>query len=257
MLSVAVIAKNEEERIADCLRSVRFADDIVVVDSESTDRTVAIARDLGARVFVEPWKGFARQKQSAVDHALHDWVLILDADERIPPATAETILAALKNPLAGAAAFGFNRRNFLHGKWIRRCGWYPDRIVRLVNRNSGAFDERYVHESWQAAGETVLLAADIEHVSFRNYSEMIAKMEHYSTLGAAESFRKQKWVGPFSPLFHGLWMFFRTYFMEWGLLEGFDGFMIAALNAGGSFLKYAKLRELVAREKTTSKGGAF
>ncbi|RPI80108.1 MAG: glycosyltransferase family 2 protein [Desulfobacteraceae bacterium] len=249
MLSVAIITKNEEERLPDCLKSVHFADDVAVIDSESTDQTVAIAKNLGARIFIEPWKGYARQKQSAVDHCLHDWVLILDADERIPPETAMKISTALKNVSAETAAFGFNRKNILHGKWIKHCGWYPDRIVRLVHRKNGAFDERYVHESWHTRGKVTMLDADIEHISFRNYSEMIAKMDHYSGLAAKEFFKNKKPAHCCSPLFHGLWMFFRTYFMEWGCLEGFDGFMIATLNAGGSFLKYAKLIELIQKDK--------
>lgn len=249
MLSVAIITKNEEERLPDCLKSVHFADDIAVIDSESTDQTIAIAKNMGARVFIEPWKGYAQQKQSAVDHCLYDWVLILDADERVPPATAAKISETLKTVSAETAAFGFNRKNILHDKWIKHCGWYPDRIVRLVNRKIGKFDECYVHESWHTQGKVAMLETDIEHISFRDYSEMIVKMEHYSSLAAKEFLKNQKSVNRFSPLFHGLWMFFRTYFIELGLLEGFDGFMISTLNAGGSFLKYAKLIEFIEKDK--------
>lgn len=252
MLSVAIITKNEEDRLSDCIKSVHFADDVTVIDSESTDRTPEIARNLGARVFSEPWKGYARQKQSAVEQCLYDWVLILDADERVPPQTATRISEALITVTPDTAAFGFNRKNMLHGKWIKQCGWYPNRVVRLVNRKLGKFDDRQVHECWCPRGKVEMLEADIEHVSFRNYSDMIAKMEHYSSLAAKEFFENHRSVYRLSPLCHGLWMFFRTYVLERGFLEGFDGFMISTLNAGGSFLKYAKLIELIQMDKTTS-----
>jgi glycosyltransferase involved in cell wall biosynthesis len=248
MLSVAIITKNEEVRIPDCIKSVAFADDIVVLDSGSIDKTVEIAKNAGARIFIEDWQGFAKQKQSAVNHCLSDWVLILDADERVPESTAGIIMTALKSCSKETTAFGFKRKNFLHGKWIKHCGWYPDRIVRLVDRRQGRFDDRFVHENWKTEGVVKMLETDIEHFSFRNYSEMIAKMEHYSTLAAKELLQSQRTANSFSPLWHGLWMFFRTYFLELGVLDGFDGFIISTLNAGGSFLKYAKLKENIAAE---------
>jgi glycosyltransferase involved in cell wall biosynthesis len=248
MLSVAIITKNEEERLPDCLKSVHFADEIVVIDSESTDRTVEIAKSLGARVIIEPWKGYALQKQSAVDQCLFDWVLILDADERIPTATSEIILNTLGSQVEKIDAFGFRRKNFLHGKWIKHCGWYPEYIIRLVNRKRGSFIDRSVHERWITEGTVKRLDADIEHISFRNYSEMITKMQNYSTLAAKELFNNKKTSNSFSPFIHGTWMFFRTYILELGFLDGFDGLMISNMNAGGSFLKYAKLKELT--EKT-------
>jgi (heptosyl)LPS beta-1,4-glucosyltransferase len=244
MLSVAIITKDEEDRLPDCIKSVHFAEDIVVIDSESTDRTVEIAKNLEARVIIEPWKGYARQKQSAVDQCVFDWVLILDADERIPPATAEIIKNALSASAEEIDAFGFRRKNYLHGKWIKHSGWYPDPVVRLVNRKTGSFVDRSVHERWITKGTVKILDADIEHISFRNYSEMIGKMQNYSTLAAKELFKNKKTVNYFSPVLHGTWMFFRTYFLELGFLDGFDGLMISTLNAGGSFLKYAKLKEL-------------
>ena len=142
------------------------------------------------------------------------------------------------------SAYSFRRKNYFHGKWIRYCGWWPDRIVRLVNRRSGGFDGRHVHESWIVKGEVKDLDAHIEHISFRNYSGLVAKLENYSNLSALEMFEKDIHAGPFTPIHHGLWMFIRTFLIELGFLHGFDGFMISVMNAGGSFMKYAKLREM-------------
>jgi len=243
-VAVAIIAQDEEERLPACLKSVSFADDVVVVDSGSRDRTVVLAESAGARVFVEPWKGFSAQKQLAVDRCAHDWVLILDADERVPEETAVTIRRVLESGGASAGAYSFRRRNFFHGRWIRHAGWWPDRIVRLVDRRKGAFDGREVHERWLTRGQEIALDAVIDHHSFRDFSEMMEKMERYSSLAARSLFEEKQSAGPLAPALHGLWMFLRTYLLERGALDGFEGLMISVMNAGGSFLKYAKLREL-------------
>ena len=243
-LSVAIITKNEEERLPDCLKSVTFADEVLVVDSGSTDGTVALARSFGARVLIEAWRGYSRQKQYAVDQCLHDWVLVLDADERIPQETVQSIMRELAINDTTISAYGFRRKNYLHGRWIKHCGWWPDRIVRLVNRRAGGFDGRPVHEKWITQGSVKELDAVIEHISFRNYSELLAKMENYSNLSSKELFEKDAKVNAVTPILHGLWMFLRTYFLELGVLDGFDGFVISTTNAGGSFLKYAKAREM-------------
>lgn len=244
-LSVAVITRDEEERLPACLQSASFADEVVVVDSGSTDRTVEIARSFGAHTLVEPWRGFSVQKQFAVDQCANDWVLILDADERVPEETAGAVREALGSMRDGeVSAFSFPRKNFLHGRWIRHCGWWPDRIVRLVDRRMGAFDGRAVHEQWLARGGIHAFDVPIEHHSFRNYSELVAKMELYSDLASRAFFEEGKTVGPLTPPLHALWMFLRTYLLELGVLDGFDGFVISLMNAGGSFFKYAKLREL-------------
>jgi len=243
-LSVAIITRDEEQRLPDCLKSVAFADQVLVVDSGSRDRTVELARSSGATVMVEEWRGFSGQKQFAVDQCHHEWVLILDADERIPEETAMAIKQEMTNNDPMISAYSFRRKNYFHGKWIKYCGWWPDRIVRLVKRGKGGFDGRHVHESWMVEGKVKDLDAHIEHISFMSYSDLTAKMENYSNLAALEMFEKNFSAGPFTPIFHGLWMFMRTYIIELGFLHGFDGFMISVMNGGGSFMKYAKLREM-------------
>lgn len=241
--SVAIVTQDEEERLPDCLKSVSFADEIVVVDSGSRDNTVNIARSFGCKVLKETWRGYAKQKQFAVDSCANNWVLILDSDERIPHETARAIKKLLALPERKFSACSFLRKNFFHNRWIQHCGWWPDRIVRLVDRRMGCFSQHLVHESWISKGRVESLNATIEHRSFRNYSDLLHKLETYSTLAAQEMLRDGKRAGTLSPLTHGIWMFFRTYILELGILEGFDGFIISTLNGGGSFMKYAKLKE--------------
>ena len=243
LFSVAVIAQDEEDRISDCLKSVSFADEVLVVDSGSRDNTVDIARSLGCRVLSEKWRGYAKQKQFAVDSCKNDWVLILDADERVPHDTARWLMEIQGAAEPEFAAFSFFRKNFFHGRWFRYCGWWPDRVIRLVDRRQGGFSDHLVHESWICRGRIKGLELPLEHYSFRNYSDLIGKLEAYSSLAAREMVESGKRAGALSPLTHGCWMFFRAYILELGLLGGFDGFIISLLNAGGSFMKYAKLRE--------------
>jgi glycosyltransferase involved in cell wall biosynthesis len=242
-LSVAIVTLNEEDRIGRCVESVSFADEILVLDSGSRDRTVAIAESHGCRVLFHPWMGYARQKQHAVDQCRNDWVLILDSDERVSKEAAGILPEILGKPEQYYAGYNFLRKNFFHGRWVRHCGWWPIRVMWLVDRRRGRFSDDLVHERWIPEGPVSPLDAVIEHYSFRNYADLIVKMQTYSTLAAQEMFLKGRTAHWWSPLSHGGWMFVRTYFLEKGLLEGFDGFMISLLNAGGSFMKYAKLRE--------------
>ncbi|MGM0426919.1 MAG: glycosyltransferase family 2 protein [Thermodesulfobacteriota bacterium] len=253
-VSVAIIAKDEEKRLPHCLDSLSFADEVLVVDSASGDRTVEIAKAFGARVLIEPWRGYAGQKQFAVNHCVHDWVLILDADEWISRETGNKVKSISDAPDPAIAAYSFLRKNFFHGRWIRHCGWWPDRVVRLVNRRVGQFNDPLVHEQWISNGKVKALELIIEHRSFRSYSDLIHKMDRYSTLAAQDMLKAGRGVKWFSPFSHGAWMFVRTYLLELGILEGFDGFMISVLNAGGSFLKYAKLREIRLHQQYLEEG---
>lgn len=254
-VSVAIVARNEQERLPGCLESVGFADEVLVVDSESLDRTVDIASSFGATVLIEKWRGYSGQKQYAVDHCRNPWVLILDADERVPPETAEVIKEAVSGANPSVSGFSFRRKNFLHGKWVRRCGWWPDRVLRLVDRRKGRFDGRSVHEQWITGGKTHDLDACIEHISFKDYSQLIDKMERYSCLASADLFERNIRANAITPVSHACWMFLKTYVLELGVLEGFDGLVISLTNAGGSFLKYAKLRERWEQRETGDSSG--
>lgn len=241
-LSIAIITKNEEKRLPECLQSVSFADDIVVVDSGSTDRTVQIARDFGAKVFVEEWKGDGPQKNSAVAKCKHDWVLILDADERIPEETKRAILKIV-NDRNSADAYLMPRKNFLHGRWIRHSDWWPDKVVRLVRKSKGT-SKAVTHSRWETTGVTAPLEVPMEHHSFENYSAMLKTLDTYSTVLANELYEKGRRTNPLMPALRAAFMFIRVYILKRGFLDGFDGFVIAVTKAGGTFFKYAKLLEL-------------
>jgi glycosyltransferase involved in cell wall biosynthesis len=245
-LSVAIITKDEEARLPDCLKSVSFADDIVVVDSGSTDRTVEVARGSGCRVFVEDWKGYGPQKNSAIEKCRHAWVLLLDADERLSPEAQEIIRGVLRNPHADA--YTVKRKNFLHRKWLRHSGYWPDRQVRLVNRDRGLF-QGAIHEKWVTDRQIQDTEAWIEHHAFSNYSDMLKTLDEYSTAIAGELYASGRRANLLSPFFHGTGMFLKIYFVELGILDGLDGFVTALLKAGGSFFKYAKLIELQREKK--------
>lgn len=240
-ISIAIITKNEEANLSSCLQSVYFADDIVIVDSGSMDRTTDIAKEFGCRVFIEEWKGYGPQKNSAIEKCKHEWVLIIDADERVPSETMQKIVEILQNPEADA--YSFPRKNFFHNKWIKNCGWWPDESIRFVKKSAGRFIN-LTHEKWETAGVVKGLDVPIEHYVFKSYSDMVKIMESRSTHMAAELYHSGKRVKPMTSVIHGLSMFIKIYFIQLGFLEGIDGFVIALTRAGGSFLKYAKLLEL-------------
>ena len=245
-LSVAIITKNEEKNLFDCLRSVAFADDIVVVDSGSSDRTVEIAKEFGCRIFIEDWKGYGPQKNSALDKCSNKWVLLLDADERVPDETKEVIIKTLGGPTADA--YSFRRKNYLHGRWLKHSGYWPDRQVRLVNRNNGRF-QGFIHEKWVTEGHVHVLNAPIEHHAFSNYSDMLKTLNEYSSVIAQELYNSGRRAHALSPVYHGIGMFFKIYLIEKGFLDGMDGLVTAITKAGGSFFKYAKLLEIQRENK--------
>jgi glycosyltransferase involved in cell wall biosynthesis len=249
-LSVAIITKDEEKRLPACLTSVSFADDIVVVDSGSTDKTLEIAREFGCRVFVEEWKGFGPQKNSALEKCRHEWVLLLDADERATEEAREAIVKTLRGP--AAAAYRLNMKHYFHGRWLRHSGYWPDPHIKLVNRNRGRF-QGVIHEKWVTEGPVQGLDASLEHYGFSSYADMLRTLDEYSTIISRELFAAGKRVNVLSPLYHGLGMFLKIYFLERGLLDGMDGLVIALTKAGGSFFKYAKLLELRRQEETGSR----
>lgn len=245
-LSVAIITKNEEKNLSECLKSVSFADDIVMVDSGSVDRTVEIAKEFGCRIFIEDWKGYGPQKNSAVNKCINEWVLLLDADERVPVEAKEIIVKVLKNP--DADAYSVKRKNYLHGKWLKHSGYWPDRHIRLVNKTKGSF-RSMIHEEWVTDGHVQELDAYVEHYAFSNYSDMLQTLNEYSTIIARELYASGKKATILSPLYHGIGMFLKIYFLKWGILDGMDGLVTALTKAGGSFFKYAKLLELQRENK--------
>lgn len=240
-LSVAIITMNEEERLTDCLASVAFADEVVVVDSGSTDRTVAIAEAHGARVIVQAWLGFGRQKQCAIDHCRNRWVLVLDADERIPAATAREIAAALEHP--AYAAYSLPRQNFFCGRWLKRAGWWPDRVVRLFDKARARMSDRLVHEGVVVDGPVGVLQGVIVHHANRDLTHTLAKINSYSSAGATEMARAGRRGSLIQATGRAFWAFVHNYLVRRGFLDGREGFLQAVCDATNIFFKYAKLWE--------------
>ncbi len=244
-ISVAIITKDEEKRLPDCLKSVSFADEIIVVDSGSKDRTVEIAKDFGCKVFIEDWKGYGNQKNSAIQKCSNEWVLVIDADERIPPKTREVILEIIKEPRA--SAYKFKRKNHIKGRWLKYGDNWPDWQVRLINKSKGSFRGE-IHERWITEGAIRKIDAHIEHYGFLDYAEMLETMNKYSSISAKELYLAGERASVLSPVVHAISMFIKIYILKRGFLDGLDGLVLALLKASGSFFKYAKLIELQ-REK--------
>lgn len=238
-LSVILITKNEAHNIRGCLESVAWADEIIVVDSGSIDGTAEIARAMGASVHVYgDWPGFGPQKNRALDHATQEWVLSIDADERVTPELRAEIAAALDDPQADG--YSLPRLSSFCGRYIRHSGWQPDHVLRLFRRGQGRFTDDLVHERLVVDGRVVQMNHWLLHESFRDLEQVLAKMNHYSSAGAEMLNRKGREASLAQAVLHGLWAFIRAYFLRTGFLDGREGFMLAVATAEGSYYRYAK-----------------
>jgi len=241
-LSVCIITLNEERGIARTIESLRCCDEVLVLDSGSTDRTSDIARGLGARVIEEPWRGYARQKNRAAECAEHDWILSLDADETLTEELEAEVLL-LKQEGFARAGYSMPRMAQYLGRWIRHGGWYPDRKVRLYNRRSGLWEGDFVHESVRVKGEVGELRGAIHHFTCDSLSEHLNTLNRYTNLAAEELKSRGRVPGMGRLLCDPLWTFVRTYVVRQGFRDGFPGLAIAYMAALYTFLKYAKARE--------------
>ncbi|VCU71207.1 SPBc2 prophage-derived glycosyltransferase SunS [Pigmentiphaga humi] len=239
-LSVIVITRNEAHNIAACLESVRFADEVIVVDSGSTDGTVDIAGSFGARVTAAPdWPGFGPQKNRALALATGDWVLSLDADERVTPELAAAIAQVLRDPRHDA--YDMPRLSSFCGRFIRHSGWWPDRVLRLFRRGTARFSDDQVHEKVLPDGSVGQLAPHLLHYTYPDLDTAIAKMNRYSADSAQTLHARGKRASIGTAIGHGLWTFIRIYLIKRGFLDGRHGFLLATTAAAGSFYRYAKL----------------
>ncbi len=242
-LAVAIITKNEEENIRPCLRSITFASQVVLVDSGSTDATLAIAEEFGCEIYSEEWRGFGPQKQSAIEKCRLPWILVLDADERIPPDTADIIKKIVTDSNVKEAGFSFPRKNYFQDRWIKHAGWWPDRVIRLFRKESGRITSAKVHESVEVTGIVGELNVPIEHFTESSLSKIIQKIDKYSTLGAEEAFKEGKHSSAFSAFMRAFFTFNQDYFLRLGILDGRQGLTLAVTDAVNKFFKYAKLSE--------------
>lgn len=239
-LSVIVITHNEAHAIRACLESVSWADEIIVVDSGSTDDTLAICREFTPHVHNHDWPGFGPQKNRALNYAKSDWVLSLDADERISPELRTELQAALAAP-GDSAAFRMPRLSSYCGRFMRHSGWWPDHVTRLFRRGAARFSDDLVHERLLVTGATGTVKSPLLHDTYRDLEEVLDKVNSYSTAGARMLNQKGRKAGLSTAIAHGLWAFVRTYFLRRGFLDGREGFMLAVSNAEVTYYRYLKL----------------
>ncbi|MEO0335613.1 MAG: glycosyltransferase family 2 protein [Pseudomonadota bacterium] len=246
---MAIITLNEEANLERCIRSVPFADEVVVVDSGSSDKTKEIAKKLGARVLEQDWLGFQRQKQLAADATSNRWVLALDADESLSRELAleiETLLGDAN--LSQFAAYRVPRLSFHFGRWIRHGGWYPDYQVRLLNKDNSKWSGGELHEHIQA-DSVGSLRADLHHHVFRDLSHQVQTNDRYSSLGADKLVAKGERFSVLKMILRAKFKFFECYVLKQGFRDGVPGLIIAVGAAYSMFLRYAKLYEKQARHK--------
>jgi glycosyltransferase involved in cell wall biosynthesis len=238
-LSAIIIAQNEAHNIADCLASVAFCDERIVVDSGSTDDTVRIAKEAGARVAFNEWKGFGRQFNHALSLATGDWVLSIDADERVTPVLGEEILEAIKG--ADATGFEMPRLSSFCGKPIRHSGWYPDYVMRVFQREKGRWTDDLVHPHPYCDGPVERLKNPLIHHPILRLEDALRRMDQYSTAGAEMMLKRGRQVWFVTGLVHGTAAFLRTYVLQLGFLDGREGYLVAVYNAQSSYYKYMKV----------------
>lgn len=248
-ISACIIAKNEIDRIAACVESVRFLDEVVVLDSGSTDGTQAACRSLGARVIETGWPGYVEQKNRAADAAANDWVFSLDADERVDAdlrRDIERVRDAFPDGPPAVAGYEVPRKVSALGRWIRHGGWYPEWRVRLFDRRQGRWGGMDPHDRFETRGKVARLAGGhLEHHTWRSLEDWTAKINRFSGVAAREMHARGRRAGFGALVLRPGFRFFRMYVLRLGFLDGWAGFQLARLEAFGVFLKYAKLRELL------------
>jgi glycosyltransferase involved in cell wall biosynthesis len=250
-ISAIVITFNEEKNIGACLASISFADEIVVVDSGSTDRTEEICReDPRVRWNSEEWKGFGRQKNSALDKANGPWIFSIDADERVTPDLAGEI-ARIDPDASPHCGYRVPRKSFFGGEWVRHCGWYPDETVRLFRKEGCRFEEREVHEAVRCDGPVGRLKGTLLHYTYRDTSDYVTRMNRYSSLAALELRKEGRRASGVDLAIHPLFAFFKTYVLKRGFLDGMLGLKVSVLYSFYTFYKYVKAWEAGAGGKGT------
>ncbi len=247
LLSVIIITKNEAHNIEDCLQSVAFADEIVIVDSGSTDNTVEIVRQYTDKILVTDWPGYGAQKQRALELATGDWVLSLDADERVTPELKAEILKNISH--TDHNGFDIQFSSEYCGKTIRFGDWWNDHQAVLFKRSEGHFESLLVHERIEIKGSIGKLKGKIHHIAFPNLQTVLKKMNDYSTWSAEQKASQGKTGSLCKAISHGLFAFFRGYILRLGFLDGKEGFLLAVSNAEGTYYRYLKLMYLMAAQK--------
>lgn len=251
-ISAVIITYNEEKNLGRCLQSLKgIADEIVVVDSISTDQTIAIAQQFGAKIVQQPFLGYGAQKNFANEQATHDWILSLDADEALTPELQQSVLKVKSNHQY--SVYRLARLTNYCGKWIKHCGWYPDKKIRLFNRTKGNWQGEQIHEHWEPYDKNEpigMLSGDLLHYSYYTLSDHIKQIEKFTELSAHEAVSRGKdcniikvWLGP-------KWVFFSDYIIKLGFLDGYSGYLVCKFAAYAAFVKYSKIRQYKRQQST-------
>lgn len=249
-ISAILITRNEEHNIEECLSSVSWVNEIVVVDAGSSDTTVAKAKEFTKKIFVRPWEGYGAAKNFALSQASSEWILWLDADERVSEALKEEIQKVLTLHESKTVAYSVPRKaNFL-GRWILHCGWYPGRVTRLFRREHGRFTESRVHERLEIQGQEGELTSDLLHYTDPSLSRYFEKFNKYTSLAAEELVDEGRRFSFSQITLRPVWTFIRMYFFKLGFLDGLQGFVLCILSSCYVFTKYAKLWERRIRNPT-------
>ncbi len=242
-VTATLITLNEDRNVEEALQSLSWTDEIVVVDSGSTDKTLQICRKYTDRIFHRDWTGYVDQKNFAIDQATHNWILSLDADERLSSGLAGEIQELRRTGLQ-SPGYRIPRVAYFMGRWIRHGDWYPDYQLRLFDRRHGRWHGGRVHESVKTEKEPAVLRGEIHHFTYRSLSDYLKRLEVYSTLAAADYSQKGKTSGPVKMLGNPLVTCFKAYVLKRGFMDGLPGLLVAVMGATSVFFKYAKLYEL-------------
>lgn len=242
-ISAIIITKDEEHSIRECLQSISWVDEIIVVDSESKDQTLKICKEFRAKIFTKSWQGFGPQKNEAIKHAKYKWILSIDADEIITPELKKEIIAITKsnNP---SEAYSICRRSFYCGRLIKFSGWQSDFVVRFFQKKFCKFSDDLVHEKVLVNGVTLKTKSYMIHNAFENFEEVIKKINVYSSLSASMFYKKNRKSSLKKAILHAFWSFIKTYIIKLGFLDGKYGFMLSISNAEGTYYRYIKLMML-------------
>lgn len=245
-ISACIITRNEESNLARCLDSIKdLVDEIIIVDSGSTDRTPFIATDYNARFIRHDWEGYVGQKNFALSKASHDWILSIDADEELSPELRAEILKIKPSTVPGdIGGFSMARVVYFENTWIRFGDWYPDVLVRIFRKGKAKFAGGAVHERLEVEGNIQPLAGELVHHSFKDEADYRSRMDHYSTLWAQSAKADGKKASALDPLTHSVWRFLRSYLLKGGFKGGLLGLRLARLQAAEVHMKYQKLKAL-------------
>ncbi len=241
-ISATIITKNEAQNIAACLSSLSWADEIVVVDSGSTDDTVKIAKTYTDQVFVEQWQGQGHQKNKAAELARGPWIFSVDADERPTPELVEEIKSAIVR--GDHAAYAMRRKNFYKNQWVKHCGWWPDWVTRVFRKGEAYFSDDVIHDSLQVSSPIGRFSHPLHHYSFKSPEDFLQRASWYAFNQSREMYRNGRTASAWTALSHGIFAFIQAYFFRLGFLDGAAGLLVSTSNFIGVFYRYMMLREL-------------